>query len=188
MQFETPEAKRSNAEWSKRQAAKSLKMIEDLGFMSLEEMVQQAEANVARSKTCQHCGFFCSTYNRLSTHQASQNCKKRQAHQKGEVFIPLAKTYKKCDICDCEIMHYKWKQHLETSKHKEALRKQIEPAFYCDICDKEYGGKRPKLMLQKHLHTKKHLAKAKLPKMGYLHAKICSKHGFKNHLKCIQIV
>ena len=182
MQFETAEAKRLNEAWAKRQAAKSQKMIEDEGFLSMEQMYAQIEANQTESLTCKKCRLLCSTYHRLAAHQGSQNCKKRQADQKGEVFVPLAKTYKKCGVCNCEIMYYKWKQHLDTIKHREALRKQFEPAFYCDICDKEFGGKRPKLMLKKHLCSKKHVKRAKLPKGGSVHAMICKKHGFKNNM------
>ena len=54
-----------------------------------------------------------------------------------------------------------------------------EPAFFCQICDKKFGGKRPKVMLKKHLTSKKHLQRAQKPKMGYVHNACCLTHGFK---------
>ena len=176
--FMTPEAIRSNEEWSRRQNAKAQRMIRDEGFMTIDEMLEAAEENCRKSLQCKQCGTGFKSYYTLERHRGSENCKRRQAAQKGEDFIPKCQTTRHCEVCDKTIKFYNWTRHLESKRHKEELRKLHEPAFYCELCDKKFGGKRPKVMLKKHT-SKKHMQRAQKPKMGYVHNACCLTHGFK---------
>ena len=53
--FMTPEAIRSNDEWSRRQNAKAQQMIQDEGFMTIDQMLEAAEDNCQRSLRCKKC-------------------------------------------------------------------------------------------------------------------------------------
>ena len=130
-----------------------------------------------------HCskksGLSCKSYYTLEKHRGSLSCKRREAAQKGEEYVPKCQTMKRCEVCDRELKFYNWNNHLQTKGHKEAVRKLHEPAFFCELCDKTFGGNRPKVMLKKHLTSKKHMKRAQAPKMGYVHNACCLTHGFK---------
>ena len=158
--FMTPEARSLNEAWSRRQNAKAQKMIRDEGFMTIDEMLEAAEENCRKSLQCKQCGTGFKSYYTLEKHIGSENCKKRQAEQKGEDYVPKCQTTRRCEVCDKTILFYNWTRHLETKGHKEAVRKLHEPAFYCELCDKTFGGNRPKVMLKKHLTSKKHMKRA----------------------------
>ena len=141
-------------------------------------MLEAAEENCQRAMKCKKCGLQCGTYFNLDKHRGSENCKKREAEQKGEEYIPKSQRTRYCDTCEKDIKIYNWKKHLQTKTHTEINRKQTEPAFYCQICEKTFGGNRPKVMLKKHLSSKKHLKRAQAPKMGYVHNACCTQFGF----------
>ena len=110
--FMTPEAIRSNDEWSRRQNAKAQQMIQDEGFMTIDQMLEAAEENCQRSLRCKKCELQCSTYCNLDRHRGSENCKKRQAAQKGEDYVPKCQTTRRCEVCDLTIKFYNWTRHL----------------------------------------------------------------------------
>ena len=178
MEFVTPEQKLANLRWLAKQRAKAQKMVEDEGFMTIDQMLEAADDNLKKSQKCKKCGLGFKSFYTLETHKGSQNCQKRQAELKGEVYIPKCQTMRHCPICDREVKFYNWKKHIQSKCHKEEVRKQNEPAFHCLICDKQFGGKRPKLMLKNHLQSKFHLKRAQKPKMGYIHNACCLKHSF----------
>lgn len=174
----TPEQTRLNEKWFAEQKVKAQKMIEDAGFMTIDQMLDAAEQNVLRAMSCSKCGMKCKSFYTLEKHQGSLSCKKKQAELKGEVYVPKCQTMRHCDICNRSVKFYNFNNHLQTKCHKEAVRQLHEPAFKCLVCDKEFGGRRPKVMLKKHLQTKRHLKRAQNPRMGYAHNACCLKHNF----------
>ena len=147
-----------------------------MGFPDIESMILQSEANLRNSKTCKKCGLYLNDYYKLDRHKDSENCKRRQAKSKGETFVSKRQTKINCEICDKAIRFYNWNGHLLSAKHKDNVRVMNEPAFQCTVCDKVFKGGRPKLMLKKHLQTKKHLKKIEAPWNMFKHNKILRKH------------
>ena len=177
--FNTAEAKENAKRFTKECDRRLGIIFRGLGVSCWSDIILQTEENVRRSKTCKLCGLFCNNYYTLENHRNSQNCRKRQANQKGETFVCKSQTRKQCEICDKSILFYNWQRHLESVNHLENVRKKNEPAFQCTVCDKIYKGARPKQMLKKHLRTKKHLKKLEEPWNKFKHNAIIQKHFLK---------
>ena len=167
-------------------ARKAQALLEAEGFLSIEQMLEQAETNVTKSLTCNKCNMVCKDHERLKTHKDSRNCKKRQAEQKGEEFIDEGKILRTCEVCSVSVQNLGWGRHLDSVRHRENVRKQTEPAFQCTVCDKTFDANRPKQQLKRHLQRARHLAKARQPNMGYCHNAICRKHNFMGLVDCFK--
>ena len=169
-------AKQNGNRFRTESARKNVILFQSFGVSSLEEALRKIEENERKAQTCELCGLYCSNYHTLETHRNSQTCKRRQAEKKGENFVSKKETRKRCEICNKSLLFYNWKGHLESSAHKENVRKMSEPAFMCTVCDKIFKGERPKQMLKRHMHSKKHLEKLKEPWNQGKHDALIRKH------------
>ena len=174
--FHSEEAKANGRRFRAECDRRLANIFRGLGVSCWDDIIQQTEDNVRQSKTCKLCNFYCANYYTLESHVNSENCKKRQAEQRGEDFVHKRESRKQCKICDKSILFYNWPRHLEGVYHLENVRKLAEPAFQCTVCDKVFKGGRPKVMLKKHLITKKHLKKIEEPGNRWKHDALIKKH------------
>ena len=174
--FTSFEAKQNGNRFRAESARKMAKMFQSFGVSSLEEALRKCEENERKDLTCKLCGLYCSNYYALETHRNSQRCKRMQAEKKGETFVSKKETLKRCEICNKSLLFYNWRGHLESSAHKENVRKMSEPAFMCTVCDKIFKGDRQKQMLKRHMQSKKHLEKLKEPWNQGKHDTLLRKH------------
>ena len=123
-----------------------------------------------KHECCTLCGLHIPSDKNRRIHKNNQRCLKRQAKQKNVAFVPKRQQTKHCEICNKPIRYYRWKTHIESMMHKERVRKQFEPAFFCTVCGKEFSGSRAKRMLKRHMESgKKHHANLKKPGMNSVH-------------------
>ena len=174
--FTSKTAKQNSEKFRLESLARMERTFKELGVASLDDLIRRTEENLRKSKTCKKCGLYCRDYYKVELHRNSQLCKKRQAEQKGETFVSKAQTPKHCEICDRSVLTYNWAKHLQTQCHLECVRIQNEPPFQCTVCDKIFKGKRQKLMLKRHLKSKKHVLNLALPGNMWKHNALLKKH------------
>ena len=157
---------------------KQLEEIEPrLKYMSPSEIID--EDNIKRS-TCPLCGQICLSEIHMLQHKDMLRCRKKQAQNKGETYVPPHKQAVHCDICDKTMQQQRWGPHIDSQAHKlNAIIKEGR-AFNCPICDKNYtGNKFPKRSLRKHLCRPIHLKKLSHPKNRASHDALIELYGFK---------
>ena len=174
--FNSIEAKQNGKRFRAECDRRMVNIFRNLGVSCLDDIIRQTEENVRKSKTCKLCGFYCTNYHTLEIHRNSQRCKRRQAEKKGLTFLSKARTPKHCEVCCKSVLFYNWANHLQTQLHRENVRKMSEPAFQCTVCDNVFKGGRPKLMLKRHMRSKKHLEKLKQPWNQGKHDALIKKH------------
>ena len=158
-----------------RQARQMLELEPRLAHMSAEEIIK--EDQIKRS-TCKLCGIICKSWEHLQQHKGMLNCRKRQAMNKGEKYVPENQRPIYCDLCDKTVQHQRWVGHCESQAHKLNLIIQDGRAFKCPICDKTFNGKRPKRMLKNHMCRRIHLKKLEHPKNRESHDALIKLYGF----------
>ena len=165
---------------------KQLEEIEPrLKYMSPSEIID--EDNIKRA-TCPLCGQICLSEIHMLQHKDMLRCRKKQAKNKGETYVPPHKRPVHCDLCDKTMQQQRWGYHCDSQAHKLNVIIKDGTAFNCPICDKNFScGTRPKRMLLNHLSRKIHLKKLTDPKNRASHDAICNLHGFEidttKHLK-----
>ena len=159
-----------------RQAKQLLKDEPRLAYMNPDEIIQ--EDNIKRA-TCELCGIICLSEIHMLQHKDMLRCRKQQAKNNGETYVPWCKQPAHCDICDVTVQQQQWGRHAASQAHKLNVIIQDGRAFNCPICDKNFSnGGRPKRMLKNHLCRKIHLKKLEHPKNRASHDAICKLHGF----------
>ena len=148
-----------------------------LEYMSISEIIQEDEMKRA---TCKLCGTLCKSEAHMLQHRGFLACRKKQAENKGETYIPENQRPAHCEICDKTVQQRRWKQHTDSKAHKMNVIKKDGRAFHCAICDSNFKGGRPKRMLRDHCCRWSHLKKLNNPPMNRAaHDAICELHGFK---------
>ena len=160
-----------------------------LKYMSPGEIIEEDEI---RRATCKLCGELCKSEAHMRQHKGMLRCRKKQAENKGETFVPESQQPIHCDICGKSVQQRRWKQHIDSNAHKLNVLKKDGRAFHCPICDKQCKGARPKRMLKDHLTRPIHQKKLTPTLNRESHDAICKLHGFKINtdelLKKIQVV
>ena len=147
-----------------------------LKYMSATEILQ--EDNIKRA-TCPLCNIICQSEVHMLQHKGMLRCRKQQAKNKGETYVPENKRPVHCDICDKTMQQQRWSHHVNSKAHKLNVIIKDGTAFQCQICDKNFShGLRPKRMLLNHLSRPIHLKKLLDPKNRASHEAICKLHGF----------
>ena len=147
-----------------------------LAYMTPAQIIQEDDI---RRATCTLCGMLCQSETHMLQHRDMLRCRKQQAKNKGETYVPENKRPVHCDICDKTMQQQRWSQHVNSNAHKLNVIISDERAFYCPICDKNFtSGTRPKRMLKNHLSRSIHLRKLSHPKNRESHDAICKLHGF----------
>ena len=147
-----------------------------LKYMSPAEIIQ--DDNMKRA-TCPLCGILCQSEIHMLQHKGMLRCRKKQAENKGESYLPPCKRPVHCDICDVTMQQQRWSDHVKSKAHKFNVIIQDGRAFNCPICDKDFSsGTRPKRMLKKHLERPIHLKKLSHPRNRASHDAVCKLHGF----------
>ena len=175
-QLEMMEARLFSLEMD-RQARKLAEEEPRLKYMSITEIIQEDEMKRA---TCKLCGTICKSEAHMLQHRGFLACRKKQAENKGETYIPENQRPVHCEICDKTVQQRRWKQHTDSKAHKMNVIKKDGRAFHCAICDYTGKGGRAKRMLKNHCEKWSHLKKLNNPPMNRAaHDAICELHGFK---------
>ena len=143
-----------------RQEKQLLKDEPRLAHMSLDEIMKEDEM---KRNTCKLCGLICPSWEHLQQHEGLLRCRKREAKNKGETYVPECERPVHCDICDKTVQQRRWSQHVQSQRHKLNIIMKDERAFQCPICDKTFAGKRRKRMLKLHICRVTHLKKLEHP-------------------------
>ena len=175
-QLEMMEARLFSLEMD-RQARKLAEEEPRLKYMSITEIIQEDEM---RRATCELCGTLCKSEAHKIQHRGFLACRKKQADNKGETYIPEDKRPVHCEICNKTVQQRRWKYHTDSKMHKMNVIKKDGRAFHCAICDYTGKGGRAKRMLKNHCEKWGHLKKLNNPPMNRAaHDAICELHGFK---------
>ena len=156
---------------------KELEEIEPrLKYMTPGEIIQEDDIKRA---TCPLCGIIYRSEIHMLQHKDMLRCRKRQAHNKGETYVPFEQQPVHCDLCDKTMQQRRWGGHINSQAHKLNVIIKDGRAFNCPVCDKNFtSGTRPKRMLLNHLTRKIHLKKLHHPKNRASHDAVCKLHGF----------
>jgi hypothetical protein len=161
-----------------------------LANMTVDEIIAEDEMNRA---TCVLCGTVLKSYEHMLQHKDMLKCRKRQAANKGETYIPEKERPVHCDICDKTVQQQRWNSHIQSQAHKDNCDRKDDKLFECTVCNKKFTrGQRPKRMLQKHLIScKKHgrLCRESDDNMRK-HYEIIKRYAFKNvpRLKNVKVI
>ena len=147
-----------------------------LKYMSPSEIIQEDDIKRA---TCELCGIICQSEIHMLQHKDMLRCRKQQAKNNGETYVPESKRPVRCEICDITMQHQRWSGHINSKAHKLNVIIQDGRAFNCPICDKNFSnGVRPKRRLLHHLCRKIHLKKLQDPKNRASHDALVKLYGF----------
>ena len=128
---------------------------------SYSELQEEYRKLVIKNRTCDLCGFESRTLWHLDNrHRKSNGCKKRQAANKGILYISEAIfAANRIVTCECgyKIRNKNLLKHIQGAFHKNNLAKKC--GYRCDPCGKVFGGKRPKKNYDQHCRGKRHLKK-----------------------------
>lgn len=98
--------------------------------------------------TCELCGYTTTTSTRLDNHRGSRTCtnnrRKKEAEERGQLFIPDHKKVAVCTVCDKSFKdRYTLATHEKTKAHKACVRAlregRITPTT-CAVCCKKFLG------------------------------------------------
>lgn len=117
-----------------------------------------------KSVTCKSCGMDCKNEHGFQKHIGSVACLKRQARQKGTVYVEPREQYELCEVCGVSIKRRNLDAHRLSKAHTDKMAEMVKrnegtPVNYkCSVCDQLFKGKRAKRNIIKHCQTsKKHL-------------------------------
>ena len=160
-----------------REHEKMLREEPRLATMTEEEIITQDEM---RRATCELCGMVLKSREHMLQHKDMLKCRKRQAANKGEDYVPEQKRPVHCDVCDKTVQQRRWDQHIQSKAHKLNVMLKSGVGFQCFICDKPFEGKRAKRGLKDHMCCNMHLKKVVMcPLNREKHDTMVKKYGFK---------